>query len=116
MAEHRTGPRDGKSKDAKPLPRPRGAVPLGFRVTEDGQGIEPDDAGLESVRLILRRRAEGRSYARIAAELEREGHATARGGGWYASTVRAVWRRRARYVGLVDAPGVLRVLLRGRDY
>lgn len=88
-----------------------GAEPIGLR-----NGIaEPDE--LEAVRLILRRRREYVSFRRIAAELEKAGSSTKRGGRWYASTVRAIWERRSRYIGLLEeAYDPPQVLIRGRDY
>lgn len=59
---------------------------------------------LAAVRLILRRRRYGRaSFRTIATELQAAGHATKRGGRWWASSVRAVWARRHEYAAfLVD--------------
>lgn len=95
-------------------PRLRGAVPLGFQQT--AEGVETDPDGLETVRLILRRRRDGVSFRAIAAELTELGRRTKRGGEWYASTVAAVWKRRERYIGLIDEAVNLRLLRAGRDW
>jgi len=88
-----------------------GAEPIGLR-----NGI-PEPDGLQAVQLILRLRRERVSFRRIAAELEKAGHRTKRGGRWYASTVAAVWKRRARYLGLVaEAYDPPTVLVRGVHY
>lgn len=71
-----------------------GAVPLGIRPGQSGEAHRDE---LEWVRLILRRRRVGRSFREIAAELTALGARTKRGGQWYASTVRAIWTRRATY-------------------
>jgi site-specific DNA recombinase len=73
-----------------------GAVPLGFRLTADA-ALEPVAAELEPVSYILRRRLAGAPFRTIAGELASRGLRTKRGGKWHASTVRAVWGRRAGY-------------------
>lgn len=88
-----------------------GAEPIGVTA-----GV-PDPEGLEAVRLILRLRRERVSFRKIACELVQSGHQTKRGGRWHASTVRAIWQGRSRYVGIVaEAYDHPRVLIRGRDY
>ena len=59
-------------------------------------------AELAPVRHILRRRGEGATFRTIALELTAQGLPTKRGGHrWYDSTVRTIWRGRARYAALL---------------
>jgi DNA invertase Pin-like site-specific DNA recombinase len=60
---------------------------------------------LAAVQHILRRRRLGTSFREIASELTASGQQTKRGGAWFASTVRAVWQRRAAYRAILDASG-----------
>lgn len=53
------------------------------------------------MRFILRRRAEGATFRAIAAELIAQGLPTKRGGRWYDSTVRIIWRGRGRYAAIL---------------
>jgi DNA invertase Pin-like site-specific DNA recombinase len=79
-----------------------GTTPLGFRTSAPGAGLEPVEAELRPVRHILRRRGEGATFRVIASELNGLGLPTKRGGHcWYDSTVRTVWRARARYAALL---------------
>jgi site-specific DNA recombinase len=80
-----------------------GTTPLGYQTAAAGAPMVPDPAELEAVRHILRRRRAGVSFGRIAAELAAAGHRPKRGRGWHASTVRAVWHRRASYRLLLAA-------------
>lgn len=78
-----------------------GTTPLGFRTPGPGASLEPVETELAPVRYILRRRAEGATFRTIAAELTAKGLPTKRGGHcWYDSTVRTIWRGRARYAAL----------------
>ena len=61
----------------------------------------PVAAELAVVRHILDRRAAGVPFRTIAAELTAGGIRTKRGGRWFDSTVRTVWRGRARYAALL---------------
>lgn len=80
-----------------------GTTPLGYRTPEAGSAMVPDPAELETVQYILRRRRHGlASFRAIAAELT-ERRAPKRGRAWHASTVRAIWSRRARY-RLAESP------------
>jgi hypothetical protein len=61
---------------------------------------------LAAVRFIMARRARRRGrppapFREIAEALTAAGHETKRGGRWHASTVRAVWERRALYAPLL---------------
>ncbi len=78
-----------------------GTTPLGFRTPAPGAALVPVKAELEPVRLILRRRGEGATFRAIAAELTAWGVPTKHGGRWYDSTVRTIWRGRARYAALL---------------
>lgn len=51
-------------------------------------------------------RRSGVSYRQIAAELAGQVHRTKRDRSWHASTVRAVWERRAVYRPLLASTGV----------
>jgi recombinase len=77
-----------------------GAPPLGLRLPALASPQIPPE--LEAVRLILRRRRSGRTFRALAAELTAAGHRTKRGGTWCASTIRAVWERRAAYRPILD--------------
>lgn len=74
-----------------------GSPPLGFRLSGGNGTLTQIPGEVAAVRLILRRRRQGTSFHRIAAELTTLGHRTKRGGSWFASTVRAIWERRAEY-------------------
>lgn len=80
-----------------------GASPLGFVTPEPGAELEPLEAELEPVRLILNRRAAGDSFRSIAGALRDAGMPTKRGGRWEAATVRKVWERRDRYAPAMAA-------------
>jgi len=78
-----------------------GGEALGWRRTEatDAEGRRiVADAGEEvaAVARILALRAEGSTLREIAEAMTAEGHATKKGGKWYASTVRAVLARAGR--------------------
>ena len=85
--------------------RPTGATRLaraGPRRTRYGSATipspRPTRRELETVQYILRRRRHGHaSYRTIAAELTERRVPTKRGRVWHASTVRAIWSRRAAY-------------------
>jgi site-specific DNA recombinase len=75
-----------------------GTTPLGYRTPMAGGAMVPDPTEIETVQYILRRRRHGHaSYRAIAAELTARRTPTKRGREWHASTVRAIWSRRARY-------------------
>lgn len=83
-----------------------GADPLGLHTPAAGTPWEPIAEELTAVRFIVERRAgRGRNrptaFREIAAALTAAGHRTKRGGRWHASTVRAVWERRALYTTLM---------------
>jgi DNA invertase Pin-like site-specific DNA recombinase len=80
-----------------------GTTPLGYRTTAAGAPMIAHHGELVAIRLILRRRRAGLSFGRIARELTAGGHQTKRGASWHASTVRAVWQRRAAYRLLLAA-------------
>jgi DNA invertase Pin-like site-specific DNA recombinase len=80
-----------------------GTTPLGFRTPGPGVALEPVEAELGPVRYILRRRGEGATFRTIAAELTAQGLPTKRGGHWHETTVRRLWRGRARYATLPPA-------------
>lgn len=80
-----------------------GPTPLGYRTPSAGAPMVPDPVELAAVRQILRRRRSGLSFRRIAQDLAAAGHQTKHGGRWHASTVRAIWTRRAAYRPLLAA-------------
>ena len=71
-----------------------GRAPLGQMYAPDGdpitgrRGLRPAPAEVETTARIRTLRVAGWSYARIAAQLTEEGHATKLGGRWHANTVR----------------------------
>jgi len=79
-----------------------GQVPYGHRLSGNGPrsrkrglptGLEPDQAEVATIALMLELRAAGRSLRAIARELDRRGHRTKRGAPWRQSTVHDVLRR-----------------------
>ena len=80
-----------------------GTTPLGFRTPAPGATLEPVEGELAPVRHILRRRREGATFRTIAAELTSQGLPTKRGARWHETTVRRLWRGRARYAALLTA-------------
>lgn len=77
-----------------------GTTPLGFTTPEPGAPMQPLEAELAVVRRILGAKKRGYSFRAIARRLDAEGIRTKRGGKWHHTTIRSVWRRRARYDGL----------------
>ena len=63
-----------------------GEVPLGYRLAEDGKGLLEDVGEVEAIDQARNLRAEGLSYRRIAAEMDRRG-LRPRGTKWHAMTV-----------------------------
>ena len=63
-----------------------GEVPLGYRLAEDGKGLLEDTVEMEAICQVRQLRAEGWSYRKIAAELNRRG-LRPRGQAWHAMTV-----------------------------
>ena len=63
-----------------------GEVPLGYRLAEDGKGLLEDTVEMEAICQVRQLRAEGWSYRKIAAELNRRG-VRPRGQAWHAMTV-----------------------------
>lgn len=63
-----------------------GEVPLGYRLAEDGKTLLEDTDEIEAIGQVRKLRAEGLSYRRIAAEMERRG-LRPRGSRWHAMTV-----------------------------
>ena len=79
-----------------------GQVPYGHRLSGNGPrsrkrglptGLEPDQAEVATIALMVELRAAGRSLRAIARELDRRGHRTKRGKPWRQSTVHDVLRR-----------------------
>jgi DNA invertase Pin-like site-specific DNA recombinase len=79
-----------------------GQVPYGRRLSGNGPrsrkrglptGLEPDQAEVATIALMVELRAAGRSLRAIARELDRRGHRTKRGKPWRQSTVHDVLRR-----------------------
>ena len=77
--------------------QPTSHPPLGFQANGKRNSMLPVPAEIKVVRRILNMWRRGRSYAGIAAKLNREGAQTKRGGRWHASTVRNVVSRREWY-------------------
>lgn len=75
-----------------------GALPYGYLRTEQGPAI--DQAEAETVRYILRNKRSGKSFAKIAKELNARGVPASRGvGKWYAESVKRVYDQRDAYQG-----------------
>jgi site-specific DNA recombinase len=79
-----------------------GQVPYGHRLSGEGPrsrkrdlptGLEPDQAEVATIALMVELRATGRSLRAIARELDRRGHRTKNGRPWRQSTVHDVLRR-----------------------
>jgi DNA invertase Pin-like site-specific DNA recombinase len=80
-----------------------GTTPLGFITPEPGADMEPDERGLEAVRLILAQREAGATYRAIVEQLEAADLPTKRGKRWAPMTVRNVWLARDRYAEVLSA-------------
>jgi hypothetical protein len=65
--------------------------------------MEPDERGLEAVRLILAQREAGATYRAIVEQLEAADLPTKRGKRWAPMTVRNVWLARDRYAEVLSA-------------
>ena len=63
-----------------------GEVPLGYRLAEDKKGLLEDTEEMAAINQARQLRAQGWSYRRIAAEMERRG-LRPRGARWHATTV-----------------------------
>lgn len=74
-----------------------GSLPYGYTRSDEGPQI--DQATADTVRYILRNKRGGKSFHRIADELNRRGVAGPRGGKWYARSVKIVYDNRAAYAG-----------------
>jgi site-specific DNA recombinase len=66
-----------------------GGIPLGFRSTTD-KDVEIDDIQAATIRLIFRLHRKQLSLHEIARYLNKTGYETARGGQWYAGTVKYI--------------------------
>ena len=66
-----------------------GSTPYGFRLSKDKKLVEVPKE-MRVVKRILKWRKEGRSYGKIAKELNAKKVPTKRGGKWYPSTVRYI--------------------------
>jgi len=86
-----------RTKAALAVKRERGEVfnhvPFGYR--REGDRLIEDPDAQEALRIIRELRADGATYRAIAAELERRGVSTKRGGTWKAGTVRKLALRAA---------------------
>lgn len=74
-----------------------GALPYGYTRTEAGPQV--DEPAAETVRHILRHKRGGKSFHKIAAELNAAGVPGPRGGRWYARTVKIIVDHKAIYAG-----------------
>jgi site-specific DNA recombinase len=74
-----------------------GMLPMGYIRTS--QGIEIDNAAAAVVRDMFEDRADGATLTQIADALNKSGITTQRGGGWHASSVRAVLNNEDKYRG-----------------
>ena len=74
-----------------------GALPYGYVRSDEGPVI--DQAAAETVRYILNHKRSGKSYAKIADELNTRGVCAPRGGKWYAMTIKIVCDNRSAYQG-----------------
>jgi len=80
-----------------------GTVPYGFTLTKDGTHLMPVPAEEKVLAQIAKARKRGKSYERIADDLNADRIPTQGGGWWYPATVRSVWltarKREAVQVG-----------------
>ena len=74
-----------------------GALPYSYVRSDDGPVI--DQAAAETVRYILRNKRSGKSYHKIADELNARGVCYPRGDKWYAMIVKIVCDNRSAYAG-----------------
>jgi len=73
-------------------------IPMGYDLASDGETLVANAAELRVIKSICLRRAQGKSLATIAEQLQDAGVATKAGGRWHASTVRAILERREKLV------------------
>ena len=72
-----------------------GAIPFGYRVTEDDPGrLEPDPGEQEVIRLVHELREEGLSLRAIDEELRGRGHEPRGGERWHVQTLSNIARSR----------------------
>ncbi len=68
-----------------------GTVPYGFTLAKDGTHLMPVPAERRVLAQIAKARQRGKSYERIADDLNADRILTKGGGRWYPATVRSVW-------------------------
>jgi DNA invertase Pin-like site-specific DNA recombinase len=73
-------------------------IPMGYDLAKDGGTLVANPAELRVIKRICSHRAQGKSLASIAGQLQEDGVATKAGGRWHASTVRAILERREKLV------------------
>lgn len=73
-------------------------IPMGYDLASDGETLVANPAELRVIKSICVRRAQGKSFATIAEQLQQGRIATKAGGRWHASTVRAILKRREKLV------------------
>ena len=71
-------------------------IPLGYDLANDGTTLVANPTELKVIKRITSHRAQGKSLAAIAKQLQQDGVATKTGGQWYPSTVRAILERREK--------------------
>lgn len=81
------------------------ALPGGTDIGSSRASWEPDPIEQEGIRLARKLRAEGRTLAQIAAQLEAAGYPAAGGGRWYPTTVKRLITARNR-----PDPGIQRTV------
>jgi len=101
------GERTREALDYKRRNRERiGTIPYGFTLAKDGTHLMPVPAERKVLAQIAKARERGKSYERIADDLNADRIPTQGGGRWYAATVRSVWltaqRREGVHVGARD--------------
>lgn len=70
-----------------------GTVPFGFILGDDGSTLHPDPAEQKAIRRIQRYRANGLSYAAVAAKLNTARVPSKKGGRWHGPTVSQILKR-----------------------
>jgi site-specific DNA recombinase len=94
----------GRQKKASEGRYAGGGVPLGYRVTQD-KDLMVDEADADTVMLIFKLRRKRWNLLQIATHLNKHGLPTARGGRWYASTIKYILEN-PRYKGKALYSGV----------
>ena len=71
-------------------------VPFGYELTEGGSNLVPVSSEQEAIARMIQRRANGMTFAAIAASMESEGVKTKTFGKWYPASVANILNRQQK--------------------